>query len=273
MSFPSTYSFRQSLPNRSPSLRPRSLSLADYAPLSFDRETLEAQYYAALSQPSSATVSSGRPSAFSVPSFPSSGTGLASGTGAGYSGGSDQTHSTQHTRGDGSTPSTLSHNLRRGDNPHTPPQPAVAPQPVRLEADDEPANYAGVGAGHALTPPTSPLHKDVQQVHQAMLDLQGLPSPAAERQDGTRPPTPPPRPAYIPASTFHPSSPISDDGGFRRHVSDMYIDEDGAGYLTDPGSGRPVDRNKGKRRQLPPPPTNVPVPVSLGLALALSVAL
>lgn len=130
MSLPSTYHLHHSLPNRSPSQRPLSLSLNDYQPLNFDREATEHAYQQSLSVPESSTVSS--MSGHSQTDF----------------GGSVETAAT------GS--STLSHHLKAGDNPHG-------------GSWSPPPNLAGLGTGHSLTPPGSPEHASAARQNQAML--------------------------------------------------------------------------------------------------------
>ena len=89
MSLSSTYHLQQSLPNRSSSTRPRSVSLSEYQPLSFDRDASAAQYQQALAQPSSSSSSRTRPSHGSIA-------------------GSTDSHQ---------SPSTLTRDLRPGDVP------------------------------------------------------------------------------------------------------------------------------------------------------------
>lgn len=223
MALPSTYHLRNSLPNRSPSSRPRSLSLAEYQPLTFDREALESAYQSGLQQPASSSTS--------WRSHPSS-------TQA-----SVDTHETIST-----SPSTLSGHLKAGDNPH------LAPPPPFPGTEDA-GGFAGVGAGHSLTPPGSPFHKHGQLQSQALVST-NLPTPPTTTSDH-----------------FH--EPMGnagqvDNGGRKgkgrsgRGVSHDYgagldlDDFEAAGYDTDPG---PVVT--GLRRALPPVPTNVPPPVSL----------
>lgn len=221
MSSHSTYQLRNSLPNRAPSQRPRSLSLSEYQPITFDREALEAAYQQTIGLPSSSSVSSrSHPSWLS---FNASGTG------------SVDTHDTGAT-------SMLSHELKRGDNPHVsvntaPPQP---PPPI---------NVAGVGAGHSLTPPGSPFHASAQLHHQSVLS----PVPGSPTA-----PSLPARPQVVPETTYVPTPPSvpQSNFGMRRAVSAMDVDD---GYSTDPGAS---SRARGKRRALPALPTDVPVPVS-----------
>lgn len=206
MSLQSTYQLRQSLPNRSNS-RPRSLSLAEYQPLSFDREALEAAYQASLSGSNAGHNPSWR-------SHPSQASGRAS-TGASEAAGS-----------------TLSRNLRPGDNPHLPPRPVAIPSAVD---EAPPGGIAGVGAGHSLTPPQSPFHRQGQLRNQRRMST-SLPEPEQNGQ----------------ASFNSRGRPVSQDyhGGLDTD------DFEAAGYETDPG---PVVSG---RRALPLPPTNVPPPVS-----------
>ncbi|WWD18978.1 hypothetical protein CI109_103435 [Kwoniella shandongensis] len=235
-----------SLPIRSPSQRPRSLSLSEYQPLSFDRDALTAAYQASLGLPTSSNVSS-----ISHPSQSS------------FGGLSTETHDTSIT-GTG-TGSTLSHKLRAGDNPHARSMSDI-PIPPPPMTDD--GNFAGIGAGHTLTPPGSPLHKAAQQVHQQSLlsPVPGSPVPV--------PPSPPARPARIPSSTFKPqlpprlpsqrpsmasSKPSPPPMTMRRSQSDIGVDRD------TPWQGQHEwiegdGRGRGKRRALPAVPTNIPVP-------------
>jgi len=219
----SAYQLRNTLPNRSTSQRPRSLSLSEYQPLSFDRESLEAAYQHTIGLPSTSSASSR-----SIPSWSSFGV---SGTG------SADTHDTGIT-----TPSLLPHELKRGDNPHGligngPPPPLSS------------SNIAGVGAGHSLTPQQSPFHSAAKTHHASPLSpVPGSPVPI--------PPTPPARPSAIPDSTYALASEPHTGIGMRRVASAMDIDD---GYSTDPGVS---SRARGKRRALPALPTDVPAPVS-----------
>ena len=232
MSLSSTY-LRNSLPNRSPSQRPRSQSLSEYQPLSFDREALEAAYQQTLGLPSSSSISSR-----SIPSWSSF---VVSG-----GGGSEDTHDTGAT-------SMLSQDIKPGDNPHGP-----------VAQDAPPLNHAGLGAGHSLTPPHSPFHS-VGPNHNstAISHVPGspkfpLPPPRPKAVPRSSiPPTPPPRPTVVPGSTFDPASEPHPGIGMRRAASAMDVDE---GYLTDPSVS---NRARGKRRALPALPTDVPAPVSI----------
>jgi hypothetical protein len=116
MALPSTYALQQSLPNRSLSARARPVSLAEYQPLSFNREALESAYQQTLSLPASSSTS-----AFTNPSYLSS-NGNTSNTSA----------------------SPLPPNLKRGDFPQSPILEEPAP------------DYAGIRAGYSPTSPTSP---------------------------------------------------------------------------------------------------------------------
>ena len=214
MALPSTYHQRNALPNRSPTARPRSLSLAEYQPLTFDREALESAYQASL--------------------YPSSGT-------------SRQSHpsltSSAHTSVDthNTTPSTLSSQLRPGDNPHL-----YSPKP--LEQPELPGGFAGVGAGHSLTPPQSPFHT-AGQVHAQNALLSPVPQSPRVEEDALQ--APPQFDEAIQENTRRNRG---------QSIDHRYLDMndfEAAGYETDPG---PVVSG---RRHLPLPPTNVPAPVSL----------
>ncbi|WWC71671.1 uncharacterized protein I206_105629 [Kwoniella pini CBS 10737] len=221
MALPSTYQLRHSLPNRSPSQRPRSLSLSEYQPLNFDRDALESAYQASLNLPSS---------------HASSITGHSNSQSISFHGASIETHDTSLG---------LS-----GEDVLTHPKGA----------------FAGVGSGHTLTPPQSPLHKATSELNQASM-LPTIPSSPNVLQN-PKPPTPPPRPndTDIPETTFRPSlpprqpaRPIPPKLPMRRSQSevDMMGHEqwDGAyEWIEGAGNGR------SRRRALPPVPTNVPVP-------------
>ncbi|WWC63179.1 uncharacterized protein I303_105779 [Kwoniella dejecticola CBS 10117] len=221
MALPSTYQLRHSLPNRSPTQRPRSLSLSEYQPLNFDRDALESAYQASLNLPSS---------------HASSWTGHSNSQSFSFNGASTETHDTS---------------MGSGEDLLTHPKGA----------------FAGVGSGHTLTPPQSPLHKATTRLNQASL-LSPIPSSSNVLQQQQKPPTPPPRPndTDIPETTFKPSlpprqppRPSPPNLPMRRSQSevDMMGHEqwDGA-YEWIEGDGR----GRGKRRALPPVPTNVPVP-------------
>ncbi|KAK8854873.1 hypothetical protein IAR55_003612 [Kwoniella newhampshirensis] len=243
MALPSTYHLSHSLPNRSPSQRPRSLSLSEYQHLSFDRDALTAAYQASLGIPTSSNVSS-----VSHPSQSS------------FGGLSTETHDTSLS-GSYST-STLSHRLKAGDNPHA--RSTVDAQgmipPPGLKDD---GNFAGVGAGHTLTPPQSPLHKAAQLAHEKALLS---PVPGSPRL----PPSPPVRPERIPSSTFkpevppripsqRPERPSPPPMHMRRSQSDLGFDRDAPWqgvheWIEGDGHGR------GKRRALPAIPINIPTP-------------
>jgi hypothetical protein len=218
MALQSTYHLQHSLPNRAPSARPLSVSLADYQPLAFNREALESAYQTSLALPATSAGSwASHPSTISSPPESVS----------------------SHDSG----PLTLSKYLKPGDNPHKP----LSPPPF---SEDPPAGgFAGVGAGHSLTPPQSPFHNVA-------------PLPPAH-----------PSPPTSPSANF--SSQISADyrgKGRARANSRISLDRptgldmddfEAAGYETDPG---PVV--SGPRRHLPLPPTNVPAPVSCLLLLS-----
>jgi hypothetical protein len=221
MALPSTYALHHSLPNRSPNHRATSLSLADYQPLNFDREAAEDAHHQSLSVPARSTVSS--MSGHSLSSF--AGTGTA------------------ETPATSVSTSTLSHKLKPGDNPHN-------------AEYTPPPNIAGLGRGHALTPPGSPIHSSAARANYAVL------SPVPQSPRRPEPPTPP-------ASFFEererqergyfsgPSSPVeSNERGFRA----MNLNDDG--YTTDPGGPGLLSRANGRRRSLPAVPSDVPTPVS-----------
>lgn len=219
MSLPSTYHLHHSLPNRSPTQRPLSLSLNDYQPLNFDREATEHAYQQSLSVPESSTVSS--LSGHSQTDF----------------GGSTETAATGL--------STLSHHLKAGDNPHG-------------SSWTPPPNLAGLGKGHALTPPGSPIHSSAALRNQAAL------SPVL--QSPCTPPTPPTQ--YFDRqyhSPVHgPSSPYDQDDyerGFR--AMSMNDESHQSGYSTDPGGPGLLSNRRGRRRSLPAVPSDVPTPVSI----------
>ncbi|OCF40825.1 hypothetical protein I317_05360 [Kwoniella heveanensis CBS 569] len=220
MALPSTYHLSHSLPNRSPNQRPRSLSLSEYQPISFDRDALESAYQASLALPSSYTSS------------------IITGHSSCFGGASTETHDTSVS----SFPTQP-----KLDNFPTPP-----PPPIGV---NEEGGYAGVGAGHTLTPPQSPMHKAAHQLNQASMRTSVPPSP--------KPPTPPPRPAEVPETTFKPALPPRrpqvPEVMMRRSQSDMGHDREtnwGGGYEWIEGDGH----GRGKRRALPAIPTNVPVP-------------
>ncbi|WVQ99912.1 hypothetical protein IAU59_007055 [Kwoniella sp. CBS 9459] len=224
MALPSTYQLTHSLPNRSPNQRPRSLSLSEYQPLSFDRDALESAYQASLALPSSHTSS------------------IATGHSSCFGGASTETHDTSIS----SFPTQP-----KLDNFPAPPPP---PLPIGSGSNGE-GGFAGVGAGHTLTPPQSPMHKTAQQLNQATMRSSVPPSP--------KPPTPPPRPAEVPETTFKPTlpprRPQPPEFVMRRSQSDMGHDREtnwGGGYEWIEGDGH----GRGKRRALPAIPTNVPAP-------------
>jgi hypothetical protein len=216
MALPSTYALHHSLPNRSPNHRPLNLSLADYQPLNFDREAAEDAHHQSLSVPARSTVSS------------------------------MSTHSGSYVGNTGAETgetslSTLSHKLKPGDNPH---DNTWAPPP----------NMAGLGTGHSLTPPGSPVHSSAARRNQEMLS----PIPQSPRTRGPEPPTPPQEFFDQQNAGYFsgPSSPDSNERGFRA----MNITDDG--YTTDPGGPGLLARRNGRRRSLPAVPSDVPTPVS-----------
>lgn len=248
MSAASTYQFRHSVPNRSATARPRSLSLAEYQPLTFDRDRVEAAYQQSLQQPASSAATSINLSQPSLSSF--------SGPN------STDTHATSF--------STLSHNLKAGDNPHAASTPHLPLAPPTIPGGGY-GNFAGVGAGHSLTPPDSPEHRDAQQLHR-----QSILSPVP---GSPLPPTPPQRPMTLPESTFRRDVDVAADRaqaqdqtmhpGIRRGHSAMDVDGNAALAVESGGTAsqsEPFENNsprgRGKRRALPDVPTNVPQPVS-----------
>jgi hypothetical protein len=258
MSAASTYQFRHSVPNRSATARPRSLSLAEYQPLTFDRDRVEAAYQQSLQQPASSTATSIDLSHPSLSSF--------SGPN------STDTHATSF--------STLSHNLKAGDNPHAASTPHLPLAPPTIPGAGY-GNFAGVGAGHSLTPPDSPDHRNAQQLHR-----QSILSPVP---GSPLPPTPPQRPMTLPESTFRRDVDVDVDvdvaadrdraqaqaqdqsmhPGIRRGHSAMDVDGDAALAVESGGTASQSEpfqnispRGRGKRRALPEVPTNVPQPVS-----------
>lgn len=221
MSLPSTYHLHHSLPNRSPTQRPLSLSLNEYQPLSFDREATEHAYQQSLSVPESSTVSS-------------------------YSGHS-QTDFGGSAETAGTGLSTLSHHLKAGDNPHD-------------STWTPPPNFAGVGKGHALTPPGSPVHSSAARHNQAML------SPVL--QSPRTPPTPPTQ--YFDRQ-YHSPDPreasLYGEESYERGFRAMSINDENHqnGYSTDPGGPGLLSKSRRRRRSLPTVPSDVPTPVSLGV--------
>ncbi|WVF72699.1 hypothetical protein IAT40_007517 [Kwoniella sp. CBS 6097] len=221
MALPSTYHLSHSLPNRSPNQRPRSLSLSEYQPISFDRDALESAYQASLALPSSHTSS------------------ITTGHSSCFGGASTETHDTSI--------SSFPTQPKLDNFPPPPPPPPIG--------RNEEGGYAGVGAGHTLTPPQSPMHKAAHQLNQASMRPSVPPSP--------KPPTPPPRPAEVPETTFRPALPPRrpqvPDVMMRRSQSDMGHEREtnwGGGYEWIEGDGH----GRGKRRALPAVPTNVPAP-------------
>ncbi|WVR07430.1 hypothetical protein IAU60_004471 [Kwoniella sp. DSM 27419] len=240
MAIPSTYHLHHSLPNRSPTQRPRSLSLSEYQPLSFDRDALESAYQASLGLPSS--------HASSITGHTTT-TGVTR-TNTTFGGASTETHDTSL--------SSFPTDIKMDSFP-------IPPPPIH----DGQGVYAGIGAGHTLTPPQSPIHKAAQLANQSSM-LSPVPG-------SPRPPTPPPRPtAGEPSETSyghpqaapwlpprrpglqqHPSPPQLI---MRRSRSELGNDRTaswGGGYEWVEGDGR----GRGQRRALPAVPTNVPAPV------------
>ncbi|WVQ81989.1 hypothetical protein IAT38_004116 [Cryptococcus sp. DSM 104549] len=232
MALRSTYNLHHSLPHRSPTQPPRSLSLSEYQPLSFDREALESAYQASLVAPSSSYCSTPTNPSHSQTSF-----GPAS----------VETHDTSF--------SSFSHQIKAGEKPDgaadffpLPPSP--------------PGNRAGVGAGHTLTPPQSPLHRAAQTANQQVLlsPVPGSPPPLPRRVVSGRPPSSGTRPLSESMEGYQPQPqhqmpPMV----MRRSQSDVGTQGDGSWqgqreWIEGDGRGR------GKKRALPPVPTNVPRP-------------
>jgi hypothetical protein len=219
MTLPSTYALHHSLPNRSPNHRPLSLSLAEYQPLAFDREAAEDAHRQSLAVPASSvsSMSGHSQTSFTGPSVETPNTSVST--------------------------STLSHRLKPGDNPHNS---VYAPPP----------NLAGLGKGHALTPPRSPIHSSAALANHALL------SPVPQSPRGPEPATPPAeffeeRDRQERGYFSGPSSPVdSNERGFRA----MNLNDDG--YTTDPGGPGLLSRGNGRRRSLPAVPSDVPTPVS-----------
>lgn len=241
------------------SFRRRStrLSLGDYQPLALDRDALQAAYRDSLRSPSR-NISARS----SWAGTRSSGVGTAATTTT-----TTMTSATHHSSssnieldslpswdtrptalGDDRYPSfigkpsptvpverkpmvraaSLSHNLRPGDNPH-------------LYQSD---NMAGVGAGHALTPPQSPDHSGARKLQRQSL--------VASAETVMKPPTPP-----------HGTDDLHRQSGRQaaapplppRREDAMDVDPP---FETVAASGQASS----SRRELPNVPTNVPVPVS-----------
>lgn len=249
MSLKSAYHAQHSLPNRSPTTRPRSLSLTDYQPLAFDREATQAAYQASLDFPASSVSSL---SNHSTNSFSGHGSAETAATSAGLGTGT----------GTAMSSTSLSHYLKPGDNPHFPTRPASAgglPPP--------PSNFAGIGAGHTLTPPQSPIHSAVSQVN---LNRSSLLSPVPQS-----PLTPgmnaEPSPNFLSSEESMqatgripptPESPFFPNMRMTRRASAMDVDG-GEEYMGGPAGAQGSQGGGGKRRALPVVPTNVPTPVSI----------
>ncbi|WWC90816.1 uncharacterized protein L201_005753 [Kwoniella dendrophila CBS 6074] len=244
MALPSTYQLHHSLPNRSPNQRPRSLSLSEYQPLNFDRDALESAYQASLNLPSSHSSSL------------TGHTPIDSQRSSTFHGASTETHDT-----------SIDDISNNGD---------ILTHPKGA--------FAGVGAGHTLTPPQSPLHQATTKLNQASLlspipaspSLPSLPPVNEKAKPKAKPPTPPPRPNEheIPSSTYPPRLPprhqpsssvdyshIPSPPRLHMRRSQSEIDMiggqqwDGAyEWIEGDGQGR------SRRRALPAIPTNVPVP-------------
>lgn len=239
------------------SFRRRStrLSLGDYQPLTLDRDALQAAYRDSLRSPSknisarsswagtrsstglgtaatttttltSATHQSSSASASldTLPSWDARPTALGDDRYPSFNG--KPSTITPADRQQTDRGSSLSHNLRSGDNPHR----------FRVE------NMAGIGAGHALTPPDSPEHSDARKLQRQSL--------VASVETVMKPPSPPygqvdmrGRPGQQAAAPALPPRP--DDA--------MDID---------PAPDSAGGQASSSRRELPNVPTNVPVPVS-----------
>lgn len=275
MVYTSTHAFRQSMPHRSPSQRPRSLSLSEYQPLAFDREATALAYRTQLYQP----VASSNTSSY-TPSIASHG---------------------EFNSGPPPAPSSLSQHLRRGDNPHLPRRSSTSGE----FSDDD--NLAGVGAGHALSPPQSPIHQTAQEAHRTSLNLSAGVS-GSSLESGYTPPSSshaqspelPQRPEVIPESAYPAVSQLAEQGprsasGIQRSsrppswLSAFGNEDPGVplpkpappgmtsrghssgrsgtvddGWDSDPGYPRYVGGRGGGRR-LPPVPADVPAPVGFSL--------
>lgn len=236
MSFASAQAQRNSFPNRSPTRRPRSLSLSGYQPLPFDREATSLAYQAQLQQPSISDTSS---YTRTTPNTTSS---------SGYFEQPIQSSSTH---------SSLSQHLKEGDNPH------------KLDPITENRNVAGVGAEHALSPPQSPLNQAGLEAQRNSLNLSSIgPSGSRLKNGQVQAPLLPKRPERHPGrsaearwstqGTVGGTGMVnSSSGGIERIDCGHYLED---GYESDPGYPRYVGGRSGGRK-LPAVPTNVPAPV------------
>lgn len=162
-----SHAIHRSLPNRSPSNRPRALSLSEYQPLAFDRDAVQAAYQTQLTLPS---VSSAYTRTNTGTHTASS--GLVTGTNSSSTVPTTVTAGTDSSKGGGSggyktsiPPSTVSSAQHmQGAGHYIGDAELQAPVPV-WATDEEMArragsgNMTGIGAGHSLTPPGSPLHR------------------------------------------------------------------------------------------------------------------
>ncbi|KAK4687955.1 hypothetical protein P7C73_g2170, partial [Tremellales sp. Uapishka_1] len=207
---------RHSLPSRASNRQSATLSLSDYQPLAFDRDSLESSY-----QQSQGLYSN---SSFSSEAHLS-----------GSFGGSTESSS---------GPSTLSQHLRAGDNPN-------------LKWSPSQNNFAGVGAGHTITPPGSPSPPHHRLFTPPTPPTIHRPSILSPVPASPTPPNLPPRPFAIPESTL----PVS-----QGEYDSMAMDIDGdAGTFgqrngSDSDVGSISNVRQGKKRALPELPQNVPVP-------------
>jgi hypothetical protein len=197
----------------------------EYQPLAFDREAAEDAHRQSLAVPASSvsSMSGHSQTSFTGPSVETPNTSVST--------------------------STLSHRLKPGDNPHSS---VYAPPP----------NLAGLGKGHALTPPGSPIHSSAALANHALL------SPVPQSPRGPEPATPPAeffeeRERQERGYFSGPSSPVdSNERGFRA----MNLNDDG--YTTDPGGPGLLSRGNGRRRSLPAVPSDVPTSVSSCITLS-----
>lgn len=223
MDHQSTYHQRNALPNRSTSARPLSVSLAEYQPLAFDREALETAYQASL-YPSSGASTRVQPSA------------------------STSAHTSVDTHN--TTPSTLSSDLKPGDNPHI-------QRNTSGSVERTSSRLSSAGTTNPSNSSQSLLRSSEQRVQQS--PLSPIPSVPATVPEYTPPsPTSPCSPSAPDPSSRYGRTSRASHGQGQGYSPRLDMDDlEAAGYETDPG---PVV--SGHRRQLPPPPTDVPPPVS-----------
>lgn len=191
-----SHATHRSLPPRTHTHRPRAVSLSEYQPLAFDRDAIQAAYQSQLTLPSVSSSATGH--GLGAGTGTSTGTGMGMGSsgqvigtnsastvpttrmGLGY--GTDSSRSGSGS-GDGN-------GYGSGSGGHPPPQPASTSQrmsfaptssnltspgadlqaPVPVWATDEETarragsgNFTGIGAGHSLTPPGSPMHRAARE--------------------------------------------------------------------------------------------------------------